>query len=461
MNDHEPEHRRERHLPGAITDRLTALSRARLRPEPETEVVYVPVEEPRVPPRPGHTVPNFVVEGAAWSWRLLSMAALALAVVYLLTRIPIVTVPFVVALLLTAVLGPVQRWFQNTCRLPHGFSAVLALLVGVAFLGAIGNFVARQITGQAPRLMGQLEVTVVRLTEWLQKGPLRVSDAQVAEYSKEIQAAISRNQEALLTGALSTASTLTHALGGALLVLLATFFLLRDGDTIWNWVLSLLPRRSRPRINHVGRFGWRTLGGFMRGQTIIALLHAVSVFIVLVILEVPLAPALAVLVFVGSYVPILGMTIAGTLCVVVSLIEDGMVAAIVVAVTILVLIQLEAHLLQPFIMARTVEVHPLGVAMAVLAGTSLGGIAGALFAVPLVAFANATIRAANMPLPTLARSEDEPVDEILKEADAASAANSRSGSAAPRRQSAPSQSPGENPGQPPGQNPGRSTTSGQ
>lgn len=350
------------------------------------------------PGAPGRTVPQTVREAAAWSWRVLVIGAVAYLLVRVLAMVPIVTVPFVVALLLTAVLAPVQRWLRDRLRVPHSLAAFGALLLGVGVISLIGWFVGTQVRTNAPRMAEQLSVTLDFLATWVQRGPLQISDAQVEQYGEELQRAIAANQERLVTGALSTLSAVSHLLAGMLLLLLATFFLLRDGDRIWRWALSLLPPQSRARTDAVGRFGWRTLGGFMRGQTIIAFLHGTTVFVVLVVLQVPMALALAVLILVGSYIPILGMTVTGTLCVIVSLIEHGPAAAIVVAITIIVLIQLEAHLLQPLIMARTVEVHPLGVAMAVLAGTTLGGIAGALFAVPIVAFLNATIRAAHMPL---------------------------------------------------------------
>ncbi len=386
---------------GSLTSQAREVREARQRDRGATTRW---VEDPAVaerevaPDAPGRSVPTSVREAAAWSWRVLVIGAVAYVLVRVLAMIPIVTVPFVIALLLTAVLGPVQRWLRDRLRVPHSLAAFCALLVGVGFLGLIGWFVGTQVRTNAPRMGEQLSVSLDFLATWAQRGPLQISDAQVEQYGEELQRALAANQERLVSGALSTLSAVSHLLAGMLLMLLATFFLLRDGDRIWGWVLSLLPPHTRPRTDAVGRFGWRTLGGFMRGQTIIAFLHAGTVYVVLVILQVPMALALSVLIFVGSYIPILGMTVTGTLCVIVSLIEHGPAAAVVVAITILVMIQLEAHLLQPLIMARTVEVHPLGVAMAVLAGTTLGGIAGALFAVPIVAFVNATARAAHLPL---------------------------------------------------------------
>ncbi len=107
----------------------------------------------------------------------------------------------------------------------------------------------------------------------------------------------------------------------------------------------------------------------------------------------PLAAALGVLIFLGSFVPLIGLTVTGALCTAVALLEHGVTAAIVVAASIIVLVQLEAHLLQPVIMSRSVEVHPLAIALSVISGTVLAGIVGALLAVPLVAFLNATVHA--------------------------------------------------------------------
>jgi predicted PurR-regulated permease PerM len=184
-----------------------------------------------------------------------------------------------------------------------------------------------------------------------------------------------------------------EVLGALLLVLLSTFFLLRDGDLIWGWTVRLFPKAAQRRVDMAGRVGWGAFGGYMRGQVLIALFHGVSVTIVLFVLRVPLAPALGVLIFLGSFVPLVGITAAGALCAAVALLEHGLTAAIVVVIAITVLVQVEAHFLQPFIMSRSVELHPLAIALAVLSGTLLSGIVGALLAVPLVAFLNSTVLA--------------------------------------------------------------------
>lgn len=364
----------------------------------EEQQVTVTVRTPEVDPGPSAAVSGPVKVAAAWSWRLLVIAAAIYLIGHALQAVPVVTIPFVVALLLTSVLAPVRGFFHDQARLPHSLASFAALLVGIATIGVVATFVAMQVQGHAPELVRQFSQFLDDASVWLRNGPLHLSDRQVQNALDEAQATLTKNQDTLVSGVVSTARGLSEVIAGGLLMLLATFFLLRDGDKIWRWVLSLLPGLHRARVDQMGRVGWHTLAGYMRGVSIIALLHAVTVFLVLVALRVPMATALSVLIFVASFIPMIGMTVAGSFCVVVSLIEHGPAAALVVALTILALIQLEAHLLQPLIMSRNVEVHPLGVAMSVLVGTTIAGIPGALFSVPLVAFANAVMRARHLPL---------------------------------------------------------------
>jgi predicted PurR-regulated permease PerM len=239
----------------------------------------------------------------------------------------------------------------------------------------------------------QITNFVDKTRNWLRHGPLHLKSSDLDKAADNITKTIKEHQGQLVSGAIETVRTIVEALGALLLILLSTFFLLRDGDQIWKWVVRLFPKAAHGRVDVAGRAGWRTLGGYMRGQVLIALFHGISVMIILFILRVPLAAALGVLIFLGSFVPLIGLTVTGALCVAVALLEHGVTAAIVVAVAIIVLVQLEAHLLQPLIMSRSVEVHPLAIALSVLTGTILAGIVGALLAVPLVAFLNSTIRA--------------------------------------------------------------------
>jgi putative heme transporter len=339
---------------------------------------------------------------AAWTWRLLLIGTGLYVFARIFDRIELVAFSFVLALFLTSVLHPFERLLASVLPGPKSVSAAVALLLGVAALGAVGWFVVWQITTHSNQLGDQITNFVDKTKHWLQTGPLHLKSSDLNKVTASITKAIKDHQGEVISGAITTVRTVAEGLGALLLILLSTFFLLRDGDLIWNWVLKLLPRQAQGRLDLAGRAGWYTLGGYMRGQVLIALFHGISVTIVLLVLRVPLAAALGVLIFLGSFIPLIGLTITGALAVAVALLEHGATAGIAVAVAIVVLSQLEAHLLQPLIMSRNVKVHPLAIALSVLTGTILAGIPGALLAVPLVAFLNATIHALRAPPPAQA-----------------------------------------------------------
>jgi putative heme transporter len=329
---------------------------------------------------------------AAWSWRLLVIGAALYILTIIFGRIELVAFSFVLALFFTAVLHPLERLLRRIPG-PASISAALALLIGIGVLTGIGFFVSWQISTHSSQLADQITSLVSKINHWLHNGPLHLKSSDLNQISDQVTKAVKDHQGQLISGAIATVQTVVESLGALLLILLSTFFLLRDGEAIWKWTLGLFPRTAHERLDAGGRAGWRTLGGYMRGQVIIALFHGISVTIVLLVLRVPLAAALGVLIFLGSFVPLIGLTVTGALCTAVALLEHGLTAGVVVAIAIIVLVQLEAHLLQPLIMSRSVEVHPLAIALSVLTGTILAGIVGALLAVPFVAFMNSTIHA--------------------------------------------------------------------
>ncbi|HVI19949.1 MAG TPA: AI-2E family transporter [Gaiellales bacterium] len=350
---------------------------------------------------------------AAWSWRLLVIGLALYVAARIFVRVELVAFSFVLALFFTAVLHPLELRLRRIPG-PRSLSAALALLIGIAVLVGIGWFVTWQIATHSSQIGDQITNFVDKARDWLRNGPLHLKSTDLDKITEDITKTVKEHQSALISGAIQTVRTVVEALGATLLILLSTFFLLRDGDQIWAWTLRLLPRASQSRLDAAGRVGWRTLGGYMRGQVLIALFHGVSVMIVLFVLNVPLAAALGVLIFLGSFVPLIGLTVTGALCVAVALLEHGVTAAIVVAVSIIVLVQLEAHLLQPLIMSRSVEVHPLAIALSVLTGTLLAGIVGALLAVPLVAFLNSTIHALRATPAVADEDSGFPVQELSR-----------------------------------------------
>jgi len=347
-----------------------------------------------------------------WAARSIVVLVAGYLVLLIVLRVYLLVSAVVIALFLTAILHPVVARLRRA-GVQKSLATATVLFGGIVVLGLLGWFVGYEISTHWAELGDQIVDFSKKTSDWLKTGPLHLHQADLDKAIDNLQAAIKDHQGQLLSGALQTAQTFLEFVGGLLLTLLTTFFLLRDGAEIWAWLVRLFPRQAQERISAAGHNGWHTLGGYIRGLVTIAVIHAVTISIVLVILRVPLAPALGVLIFLGSFIPLIGLTLSGTVCVAITLLEHGPAAAIVVAIVIVALLNLEGHLLQPLIMSRAVEVHPLAVALSVTAGTILGGIGGALIAVPFVAFSNSFVKALRAPLPAVegAIAEGESVEE--------------------------------------------------
>ncbi|HEU4755600.1 MAG TPA: AI-2E family transporter, partial [Agromyces sp.] len=214
---------------------------------------------------------------------------------------------------------------------------------------------------------------------------------QFDEMVQQVVDSVQQDSGVLVTGALSVSSSIGHFLAGILLALFATLFILIDGRHIWNWIVGIFPRRARAAIDGAGRSGWATLESFVKVQILVATIDAIGIGLGALLLGVPLAVPIAILVFLGSFIPIVGAVVTGALAVFVALVYNGWVIALIMLGVVLLVQQVEGHILQPLIMGTAVKVHPLGVVVAVTTGSLLAGIPGALFAVPIAAVGNVMI----------------------------------------------------------------------
>lgn len=348
--------------------------------------------DPLPPARPGAAaVPDAVRSAAAWSWRLLLIGAAIAAGLWVVTQLKVIVVPIAVALLLTVLLTPVQRFFRRHLRMSRGLAsgaALIALIVVVAGLIAIAG---QQIVSGFQDLRDQAVEGFEQFTNWLADGPLGLDSTTLSHWLDQAGTAVSENQDSIVSGALGAATTIGHVLAGALIALFCTFFFLLDGTAIWRWSLGLLPLRARARTHQAARRGLVTLGAYTRTQILVAFVDAVGIGAGAAILGVPLALPLGILVFIGSFVPIVGAVLTGSIAVLVALVAQGPGAAIIMLVIVLAVQQIEGHVLQPLIMGHAVSLHPVAVLLAVATGSFVAGIVGALLAVPVVAVVNTVV----------------------------------------------------------------------
>ncbi|WP_407317975.1 AI-2E family transporter [Isoptericola halotolerans] len=367
-------------------------------------------------------VPQWLRTTGGWSWRLVAVVAAVALVVYATTQVQVVFVAIFLALVLTSVFRPLAELYARV--MPRVLATVLALLSGVIVFGGLLTYVVASVAGQWTRLAGEFDTGVDQILDSLQNLPfgLSVTGEQLNEWIDAGQEWLGDNAENIAGQAAERAGSVVEGLMVFALAIFCTVFFVHSGANMWRWFLGQVPARQRRRWQEAAGAGWYTFSGFARGTVIIAFIDGVLAFVLLQILGVPLAAPLAVLVLIGAFIPIIGAPLAMIIAAVVALAAQGFVTALIVTLGIAAIGQLEGHVLQPLIMGKQVSLHPVVVAVAVLSGTVLAGILGAVVAVPLVAVVwtvFSTLRGDRpVPLPAAADgSPDPPPDRSEEDGD--------------------------------------------
>jgi putative heme transporter len=346
---------------------------------------------------------------AAWALRFLIVAAALVVLLGLLNAVSLVTITVIVAIMICALLQPLVGLLVHY-HVPRTLAAILVFVLGMTTLVAAAWFVIQQVSANSSALGGQLLDAVATIRQWLVKGPARMSERQVSQLVNDLTNTISQNRTGLAQGVFATANSALVVIGGAVFCLFATLFLLTDDGGIFGWVVQLFPQESRVRVAHAGNVAWRTLIAYMRSTVLLALINSITMVVIMVIAGMPLVVPLGVLLFLGSLIPLLGMLVAGVVVVLVALVTKSAVMALIMAIALVLTVQLEGNLLNPLIMGKAVNIHPLGILMAVTAGTILGGIFGAFIAVPLAAILNNVASDINRRTPGEPATEPQPGD---------------------------------------------------
>ncbi|MET9699795.1 AI-2E family transporter [Streptomyces sp. NPDC006529] len=319
---------------------------------------------------------------AAHAWRLLAVAAVAYGVFVVLGRFHEIGLAVFLALVATALLRPaanvLARWIPRPL-------AVACVLLGslVLVLGALA-FVGETVASQWNDLVAEFRDGLLRIEPWLERAPFRLDPHALSDAQARLGSYLSSHRATLLDTALSGAGRLVQALTVIALALFCSVFFIHSGDRQWGWFCAQLPRDARERVAVAGRAAWRTFTGYTHGIVLVAGTNAVLVCIALLLLGVPLAVPLALLEFFAAFIPLVGSPVALAVAAVVALAVKGPLIAALVVVLIVVIGQIEGHLLHPLVMSWAVRLHPVVVALSVIAGAIAAGVVGAVVAVPLV-----------------------------------------------------------------------------
>ncbi|WP_243705002.1 AI-2E family transporter [Micromonospora sp. KC723] len=341
------------------------------------------VTAPGARPGPRHAwaaLPWLVRAAVVWS----ACLVVVVAGLYLLGRVAVLLAPLAVALavtlFLTALLDPVLRGLRRL-RVPAALAALLSIMLLLGVLVGVGALVWNRTAAQFGELTEQLDEGLQRSRDFV-TSTLPVTEEQLDRLLRQVTSGVGGGFDPV-----GGARTAAEVAGSTLLALVLLFFLLKDGRAMWHWVLCRMTGPNREVTAEAGRVGWRTLGAYTRGTMIIAAIDAIGIGLALVLLRVPLALPLALITFLGGFVPIVGATVAGTVAVLVALAANGPTTAALVLAAVIAVQQIEGNLLEPLVMKRQVRLHPAVILVVVTAGTLIAGIAGAFVSVPIAAVA--------------------------------------------------------------------------
>ena len=326
---------------------------------------------------------------------MLLLAVAAIAVGYVAGKLLLVVVPVIVALLLSTLLVPLAHRLRDR-GMHERAASLLVVVAGIALIAILLTLIVPPFVSELSELGSNVEKGSRKAGELLR--PLGVSQSEVDKAIDDgVKSLEGSGGKKLAGGAVTGALAALNVLAAVLLTLVLTFFFVKDGRRMWTWIVGLFGPRRRAVAEELGERVWRVLTGYVQGVALVAAIDATLIGVTLVIVGVPLAMPLTVLTFLAAFFPVVGAVTVGAAAVLVALVAKGAVAAIVVAVVILCVQQLDGNVLQPVLVGRKLELHPVAVLLSLTAGGVIAGLVGAFIAVPLAAVAGAVIDFARNP----------------------------------------------------------------
>ncbi len=336
-------------------------------------------------------VPRGLVTASEWAWRVLVIAAFVLGLWFLCQYFSGVVIPLAVAMLLTALLTPVNLRLRSW-RWPPALASLSSLLLMALVVGGTLTAIGAQVAREMPQLIQKSFEAVPTLLGWLADGPLHIDRTELDGYLAQFTAWVNESRSELASIAAEAGVGVGHFFAGAAIALIATFFFLSSGRRLWTSTLTLVPANYRENVDRASGNGWTSLVSYVRAQVLVAFVDAVGMLIGALILQLPMAWALFALTFFVSFIPVLGAVISGSIAVLLALVTHGWVQAVIMLGITILVVQSEGHFLQPILLGRAVSLHPLAVLVGLAVGATLAGIVGALLVIPVLSFSVAFIR---------------------------------------------------------------------
>jgi putative heme transporter len=362
------------------TERRTSPSERRVPPSGGTA--------PRWPDAETTRVPSWLASLAAWTWRLLVVLVGAAVLLTVATRLALVSVPIIVALVLATFCVPPARWLEGR-GVPRGIAAAIVVIGGLGALVGFISLLAPAFVEEVQELGPTVQAGLSDLFAFTER-TFGYDEAAIQDLIDDGLAQLQEQGGALATGVLTAGAVVIQGITALALAIVLLFFFVKDGDQIVAWMIARTPDRHRATVRATGRRAWVALSGFVRGTAVVALVDAIGIGIGLAILGIPLVLPIAVITFFAGFIPVVGAFVAGLIAVLVALASTGDLVTTLLTLGVVVLVQqFESNVLQPVIMRRAVSLHPVVILASLTAGGLLVGVIGAFLAVPIAAVLSA------------------------------------------------------------------------
>jgi putative heme transporter len=335
-------------------------------------------------PGRGRAIGAGVTWTARWSLRVILATAGVVLAWLLIAQLWSIVLPVLLAVILATVLWPPTAWLRRH-RFPPALAAAVSVLAALVVVAGLVTVVSTSVSGSLGQIAQSAADGVAAIQQWLAGPPLNLARSQLDDVITTATAQLQQSISTISTSVLAGISGVASGVVTAILTIVLAFLFVKDGPRFLPWVRLVAGDGAGGHIAEVLRRIWGTLGTFIRQQALVSLVDAVLIGGGLLVVGVPLALPLAVLTFLGGFIPIVGAVVAGALAVLVALVSNGFSTALVVLLIVVAVQQIEGNVLQPVLQSRSLGLHSAVVLLAVTAGSTLYGIAGAFLAVPATA----------------------------------------------------------------------------
>ena len=323
-------------------------------------------------------VPLWLQRVGAFSWRIVVLVALAAVLTWIAFLLGTVTASVIVALIVAATFAPIGLKLRE-----RGWSATAS---AAAVTGAAVLVAAVVILLLVLAFVPYIPAVIEAVANGIDTAKQQIADAGSPELADEAAAAAAGIQAWLAENLAAVVGSVANAFTVGLLALFLTFFLLQDGEKGWGRAIEVTDGWRRERINDAGHVALVRVGGYLRGTAILSAVVAVTDLLYLTVLGVPLAAPLAVLVFLGGFIPYIGGLLATAVVLLVAWAAAGPQVVVILFLLITATRLVVSNVLRPMVYGRKVGLHPAVILLVLPAGAAVAGIVGVFAAVPVTVF---------------------------------------------------------------------------